>query len=160
MSCRDIRLKFSEALDAPRDAEDRLQIESHCAACAICGPEWRTLLRLEELMMAPPAPPAGFADRVMAAIPTPAPARREIMPFAAAGLIAAAALVALQLATVASATAPWLAPVRDLTTGLTEIVRARVASSPWEITGWVLAGAATVGALSGAVMGRVRQVVG
>ena len=48
MSCREIRLKFSEALDAPRDAEERMRIESHCAACAICGPEWRTLLRLEE----------------------------------------------------------------------------------------------------------------
>ncbi len=160
MSCRDIRLKFSEALDAPRNSEERLRIESHCAACAICGPEWNTLLRLEDFMIEAPAPPAGLADRVMAALPAPAPARREILPFAAAGLIAAGALVALQLATVATATAPWLAPLRDVTSGLTETVRARIASSPWEITGWVLAGAAAIGALSGAVMGRVRQVVG
>lgn len=160
MSCREIRLKFSEALDAPRDSEDRLRIEAHCASCAVCGPEWNSLLRLEALMAEPPAPPPGLADRVMAALPAPAPARREILPFAAAGLIAAGALVALQLATVATATAPWLAPVRDLSAGLTETVRASAASSPWEITGWVLAGAAAVGALSGALLGRVKQVFG
>ncbi|MCE9584866.1 MAG: hypothetical protein K8T20_20440, partial [Planctomycetes bacterium] len=59
-----------------------------------------------------------------------------------------------------TAAAPWLAPLHDLVAGLTDTVKLRAAASPWQLTGWVLAGAAAIGALSGAVLGRVRQVVG
>lgn len=160
MSCRDIRMGFSEALDAAPGSEERVRIESHCEGCAICGPEWRTLLKLEELMAVAPAPPPGFADRVMAALPAPAPVRRELMPLAAAGLIAACILVGLSFFALPASAGPWLAPFRDLQAGFIETVRSRVAASPWQLTGWVLAGIAAAGALSGVMLGRVRQVVG
>jgi hypothetical protein len=125
MSCRDIRLGFSEALDAPADSAARRRVEQHCAECAICGPEWRTLLRLEEALYAAAPPPPGFVDRVMASLPAAAPARREAMPFVAAGLIAAGVLLAFQLATVSQAAAPALDHAKEAWRGIADTVRDR-----------------------------------
>ncbi|NUN49450.1 MAG: hypothetical protein HUU15_11540 [Candidatus Brocadiae bacterium] len=157
MSCREIRLGFSEALDAPPDGEDRLRVESHCAQCGVCGPEWRTLLRLEELMAESPPLPRGFSGRVMAALPPVPSPRREAAPLFVAGLVAACALVALQLAFFS----PWIQPVvarlSESFSGLNELAQARVAGMPdaWALTGWVAVGLVVAGALSGATLLRL-----
>jgi hypothetical protein len=151
-------MSFSEALDAPAASEARRRVESHCAECAICGPEWRTLLTLEKTMEQAPRAPAGLADRVMAALPAPAPARRETLPLAAAGLLVAAGLLALQLAAVSDAAAPWIARLTEWSGGISEVVKERAAAAPWALSGWVAAAAAAIGALSGAALLRVRRI--
>lgn len=158
MNCREIRLRFSEALDGPPGGELRRGIESHCADCAICGPEWRTLLRLELMMAEAPPPPPDFADRVMAALPPVTAPRREAMPFVAAGLLVAGGLLAFQLAYVSDLAAPMLAQVNEALRGIAEVARARASEgTSWTLSAWVAGAAAAAGALGGAAILKARQ---
>ena len=134
-----------------------MRIESHCDGCPVCGPEWRTLLRLEEMMAEVPAPPAGFADRVMAGLPATVAPRREAMPFVIAGLLAAGALLAFRLAFVSDWAAPWLAPVQEALSGIADVARTRAAETPWTMSGWIAGAAAIAGAVAGAALFRVRH---
>ena len=87
---------FQRGFDGPPGGELRRGIESHCADCAICGPNGaRPPPRADD---GRGALPPGFADRVMAALPPVTAPRREAMPFVAAGLLVAGGLLAFQLA--------------------------------------------------------------
>jgi len=102
MNCRDFERVWSERFDARRtlpDVEKGEPLEAHAASCVTChglAARYRAL-RLATASLESPSPPAGFADRVLAAygaepasVEPPAWQRWRL-----AGLISAAAAAAV-----------------------------------------------------------------
>ncbi len=60
-----------DALDGELADDGRFELESHLRACPDCAQEWQALMTVETLFQATPAiaPPAGFAQTVLAALP-------------------------------------------------------------------------------------------
>lgn len=133
MRCGDVRGVVHPYLDGELDAEGRAAFEQHTATCADCRRaldfEASFKAQLRARLRHEPAP-AALRERVIAALDQAdgraLPLGRRVAPFAAVGLIAAAAVIFLSTATrPADAQAPIV----------TEAVRTHAKNLPVEVVG-------------------------
>jgi hypothetical protein len=80
MTCDHARAMFSELADQAVPDAERAACEAHLAACPDCRREWETLQRMLALLRGMPRlrAPAGFAARVLGAVP-PTPWHRRLL---------------------------------------------------------------------------------
>lgn len=98
MSCQDISLLMSLALDQSLTQVEVRCLEEHLRQCPTCQEEWESMQRVSRLFTDAPliGPPAGFADRVMQRL-AQRQARRRRLVAGAALLVACLSLAALAL---------------------------------------------------------------
>ncbi len=108
MDCAEARFLLSQSLDdeLPAGSAEADAMERHLLACATCRAHRREFVAEQELLAdlwTPAAAPAGFADRVMASLPRPAPRwRHRLALVAAMVLVVLAGSVLVQSGTRAS----------------------------------------------------------
>jgi anti-sigma factor RsiW len=73
MTCQDARELFSARTDDALSPAEQAQLQAHLATCAECQREWARFEQTVALLRAvePAHAPAGFVDRVVAALPRP-----------------------------------------------------------------------------------------
>jgi predicted anti-sigma-YlaC factor YlaD len=106
MSCQDISLLMSLALDQSLTQVEARDLEDHLKRCPTCQEEWKAMQRVSRLFAAAPLmePSAGFADRVMQRL-AQRQARRRTLVAGAALLVICLSLGALALPGIVT----WLA---------------------------------------------------
>jgi hypothetical protein len=94
MNCPECKDWLQEVLDNEALAADRPEVEAHLAACAACRELFQMAQQLRQALRGalPPAPPAGFADRVTARLMQSRRRRQRWWAGAAAGALAASLL--------------------------------------------------------------------
>jgi len=98
MSCQDISLLMSLALDQSLTQVEVRCLEEHLRQCPTCQEEWESMQRVSRLFTDAPMmePPPGFADRVMQRL-AQRQARRRRLVAGTALLVACLSLAALAL---------------------------------------------------------------
>jgi len=73
MRCREVRNRLLEYLYGSLEKSEKIQVESHLAACERCRREWLMWQKLEKALQEEPLLPPGpdFTQRVLAATITP-----------------------------------------------------------------------------------------
>ena len=106
MSCQDVGLLMSLALDKSLAQGEARCLEEHLRRCPTCQEEWEAMQRVSRLLTDAPlmGPPPGFADRVMQRLAQRQARRRRLLAGAAL-LVVCLSLVALAL----PETVRWLA---------------------------------------------------
>ena len=98
VSCQDIGLLMSLALDQSLDESEARSLEEHLSQCSTCREEWEAMQRISQLFTDAPlmSAPPGFTDRVMQRLAR-RQARRQRFLAGAALLVACLSLTALAL---------------------------------------------------------------